>query len=64
MILLDNLVQYLIFIAMKDLSKTYDNIAILIYKLLVMFMSCFWTKIKLKVLLFLIQKWFYWLHIL
>jgi hypothetical protein len=41
MILLDNLVQCLIFIAIMDLSKTYDNIAISIYKLLAMFMSCF-----------------------
>jgi hypothetical protein len=38
MILLDNLLQYLLFIDVLDLSRTYDSIAILICNALVMFM--------------------------
>jgi hypothetical protein len=34
MILLDNLLQYLMFIVVIDLSKTYDIIAILIYNVI------------------------------
>jgi hypothetical protein len=57
MILLDNLLQYLICIIMIDLSSTRDCTSVLICKSLVMFMSYFWIKIKLKMLLFLtIQK--------
>jgi hypothetical protein len=37
MILLDNLLQYLLFIAMIDLSRIYDIAASLIYYTLVMF---------------------------
>jgi hypothetical protein len=51
-ILLDNLLQYLLFIAMIDLSKTYDTAANLICYALVMFMISPWIKIKLKVLIF------------
>jgi hypothetical protein len=40
MILLDNLLQYLIFIVMIDLSSTHDNTSILICKSLVMFELC------------------------
>jgi hypothetical protein len=52
-ILLDNLLQYLLFIAMIDLSKTCDTAANLICYALVMFMISPWIKIKLKVLIFL-----------
>jgi hypothetical protein len=52
MILLDNLLQYLLFIAMIDLSRTYDSIARLMYNALLMFMIYSWIKIKLKVLIF------------
>jgi hypothetical protein len=38
MILLDNLLQYLLFIAMIDLSRTCSSIASLICNALVMFM--------------------------
>jgi hypothetical protein len=38
MILLDNLLQYLLFIVMKHLSRTYDSTATLICNALVMFM--------------------------
>jgi hypothetical protein len=41
MILLDNLLQYLIFIPMINLYNTYDNIIVFIDKSLVIFMSCF-----------------------
>jgi hypothetical protein len=37
MILLDNLLQCLLFIIVIDLSKTYDNTTILIYNVLVIF---------------------------
>jgi hypothetical protein len=51
-ILLDNLLQYLLFIIMIDLSKNYDNTGILIYNALVIFMIYPWIKIKPKVLIF------------
>jgi hypothetical protein len=57
MILLDNLLQYLLFIVVIDLSKIYDSTAILICNALVMFMIYHWIKIKLKMLIFpTIQK--------
>jgi ABC-type transport system involved in Fe-S cluster assembly fused permease/ATPase subunit len=52
MILLDIVLQCLLFIAMIDLSKTCDTIASLICYALVMFMIYPWIKIKLKVLFF------------
>jgi hypothetical protein len=52
-ILLDNLLQCLLFIAMIDLSRTCGSITSLICNLLVMFMIYPWIKIKLKVLIFL-----------
>jgi hypothetical protein len=52
MILLDNLLQCLLFITMIDLSRTYDSIATLICNALVMFMIYYWIKIKLKVLIY------------
>jgi hypothetical protein len=55
-ILLDNLLQCLLFIAMIDLSRTCDSTTILICNALVMFMICPWIKIKLKVLIFPISK--------
>jgi hypothetical protein len=57
MILLDNLLQYLLFIAMIDLCRTCGTTASLICYALVMFMIYPWIKIKLKVLIFsTIQK--------
>jgi hypothetical protein len=57
MILLNNLLQYLLFIAMIDLSRTYGTTATLICNALVMFMIYPWIKMKLKVLIFpTIQK--------
>jgi hypothetical protein len=57
MILLDNLLQYLLFNAMIDLSRTCRTVASLIYYALVMFMIYPWIKIKLKMLFFpTIQK--------
>jgi hypothetical protein len=57
MILLDNLLQYLLFIAMINLSRTCDSIATLICNALVIFMIYSWIKIKLKVLIYpTIQK--------
>jgi hypothetical protein len=53
MILLDSLLQCLLFIAMIDLSRTCDTTASLICYALVMFMIYPWIKIKLKVLIFL-----------
>jgi hypothetical protein len=41
MILLDNLLQCFMFIAIIDLSRTYDIASILIYYALVMFMIYF-----------------------
>jgi hypothetical protein len=56
-ILLDNLLQCLLFIAMIDLSRTYGTTASLICYALVLFMIYPWIKIKLKVLIFpTIQK--------
>jgi hypothetical protein len=52
MILLDNLLQYLLFIAMIYLSRTYDSTASLICFALLTFMIYPWIKIKLKVLIF------------
>jgi hypothetical protein len=51
MILIDNLLQYLLFIGMIDLSRTCDTTS-LICDALVMFMIYPWIKIKLKVLIF------------
>jgi hypothetical protein len=57
MILLNNLLQYLLFIAMIDLSKTCGTAISLICYALVIFMIYSWIKIKLKVLIYLsIQK--------
>jgi hypothetical protein len=53
MILLDNLIQYLLFIAIIDLSKTCRTASTLIYDVLVMFMIYPWIRIKLKMLIFL-----------
>jgi hypothetical protein len=52
MILLDNLLQCLLFIVMIDLSITCDSTAILIYNALVIFVIYPGIKIKLKVLIF------------
>jgi hypothetical protein len=52
MILLDNLLQCLLFIVVIDLSITCDSTAILIYNALVIFVIYPWIKIKLKVLIF------------
>jgi hypothetical protein len=57
MILLNNLLQCLLLIAMIDLSKTCDSTATLICNALVMFMIYSLIKTKLKVLIFpTIQK--------
>ena len=53
MILLDNLLQCFLFIAVIDLSRTCDGTTVLICNSLVMFMSYFWIKIKLKVLIYI-----------
>jgi hypothetical protein len=52
MILLDNLLQCLLFITMIDLFRTYGNTVSLIYNVLIIFMIYSSIKIKLKVLLF------------
>jgi hypothetical protein len=52
MILLDNLLKCLLFIAVIYLSRTSDSIATLICNALVMFMIYSWIKIKLKVLIY------------
>jgi hypothetical protein len=52
MILLNNLLQYLLFITVIYLSRTCDSIASLICNALLMFMFYPWIKIKLKVLIF------------
>jgi hypothetical protein len=52
MMLLDNLLQCLLFIAMIDPPRTCDNTVILICNALVMFMIYHWIKIKLNVLIF------------
>jgi hypothetical protein len=57
LILLDNVLQCLLFIIMIDLSRTYDNTDILICNALVMFIIYPWIKIKPKALIFsTIQK--------
>jgi hypothetical protein len=57
MILLDNLLQCFLFIAMIDLSRTCGTATSLICYALVMFMIYSWIKIKLEVLIYLsIQK--------
>jgi hypothetical protein len=48
MILLDNLLQYLMFIGMIDLSRTCGSTASLICNALLMFIIYSWIKIKLK----------------
>jgi hypothetical protein len=48
MIVLDNFLQYLIYIVMIDLSSA----CCFTYKSLVMLMSYLWLKIKLKVLIY------------
>jgi hypothetical protein len=50
--LIDNLLQYLLFIIVIDLSRTCDNAAIIICNSLVMFISYSLIKIKLKLLIF------------
>jgi hypothetical protein len=52
-ILLDNLLQYLLFIAMIDLSGTFDTATSLICYALVVFLIYSWIKIKLKMLIYL-----------
>jgi hypothetical protein len=52
MIFLDNLLQYLLFIAVIDLSRSCDSIATLIRNALVVIMIYSWIKIKLKELIF------------
>jgi hypothetical protein len=52
-ILLDNLLQCFLFIAMIDLSRTCGSGTIIICYALVMFMIYSWIKIKLKVLIYL-----------
>jgi hypothetical protein len=51
MILLDNLLQCLLFIAMINPSRTCDSTATLICNALVIFMIYPWIKIKIKVLI-------------
>jgi hypothetical protein len=57
MILLDNLLQYLVFIVMIYLYIICDSIIILICNVLVISMICPWIKIELKVLIFLTLLW-------
>jgi hypothetical protein len=52
MILLDNLLQYLLFITIIDISRACDNIITLICNTLIMFMIYSWNKIKLNVLMY------------
>ena len=52
MILLDNLLQCFLFIAVIDLSRTCDSTDVLIGNSLVMLMSYFWINIKLKMLIY------------
>jgi hypothetical protein len=57
MILLDNLLQCFLFIAMIDLSRTCGTATSLICYALIMFIIYSWIKIKPKVLIYLsIQK--------
>jgi hypothetical protein len=51
MILLDNLLQYLLFIDVIHISRTCNSIVSLICYALIMFIIYLWIKIKLKVLL-------------
>jgi hypothetical protein len=51
-ILLDNLLQCLLFIDVIDLSRTYDSTASLICYTIIMFMIYSWIKIKLKVFIY------------
>jgi hypothetical protein len=51
LILLDNLLQYVMFIVVMDLLRNCGNTIVLICNLLVMFMSYFWIKIKVKMLI-------------
>jgi hypothetical protein len=53
MILLNNLLQYLLFIVMIDTFRTYSTATSLICYALVMFMIYSEIKIKLKVLIYL-----------
>jgi hypothetical protein len=60
MIFLHNMLQYFLFIVVIDISKTCESTTILICNSLVMFMSYFWIKIELKVLIIpTIQKPYY-----
>jgi hypothetical protein len=52
-ILLDNLLQCFLFIAIIDLSRTCGTATILICYVLVMFMIYSWIKIKQKMLIYL-----------
>jgi hypothetical protein len=52
MILLDSLMQFLLFIAMINLSRIYGTTTSLICYALVIFIIYPWMKIKLKVLIF------------
>jgi hypothetical protein len=56
MILLDNLLQYFLFITIIDLFRTYVTATSLIYYALVMFMIYFKIKIKSKVLIYLSEE--------
>jgi hypothetical protein len=56
MILLDNMLSCLLFIAMIDISRTWDTVISLIYYALVIFMIYFWIKIKLKMLIYLFKN--------
>jgi hypothetical protein len=58
MILLDNLLQCLLFVAMIDLSSTCGTAASLICYALGMFLICSWIKIKLKVLIYPTWGWY------
>jgi hypothetical protein len=53
MILLDNMSQCFLFIAMIDLSRTCGSVTSLICYAIVMFMIYSWIKIKLKVIIYL-----------
>jgi hypothetical protein len=52
MILVDNLLQCLLCIALIDISRTCGSTVTLIYNALVMFIIYPWIKIKLKLLIF------------
>jgi hypothetical protein len=57
MILVDNILQCLLFIVVIDLSRTCDSTAILMCNALVMFIIYIWIKIKLKVLITIYYIW-------